>query len=192
MNAQDTNIDAEVRRRLGKFGAIAFCLLSLVVGGIYGSSYMWGRGGRGYFSPDTLDTKTQSEWLIPLTKIPVYRSSFEYHKNDLSQFLIDEEYWKPNEKENPKWISSFHWNMQWHDGESQLHRQLTSRSDDWITWTMANPQFAKLVWPHVLTLLRDGGGESLVLSILLHAQGASDVEGLRLLLEFDGIKLQWQ
>ncbi len=135
------------RRRI----LVAFALLavaSYVVCGI------WGEGGRGFFSPDTLECRTQSELLFPLTHVPLYRSQFSYHRYALVEYLISEGYWSSVETPSPRWVPTFHWNRQWRDGTSNFHRAFGWRSHEWIEWTKQNPQIAAKSWPMVIDALR--------------------------------------
>ena len=114
----------------------------------------WSDGGRGFFSPDTLDCRTQSEMLFPGTKIPIYRSTYDYHRYELVEYLIAEGYWSPVETTSPRWFATFHWNRQWRDGTSDFHRAFGWRSEEWIQWTKDHPEIAAKLWPVVLDALR--------------------------------------
>lgn len=125
--------------------AILPCLLSLFVSP--------SRGGRGFFCPSTLETRTQSEYL--LWGIPVYRSHFRYRHDDVTAYLIAKGYWSPQTTESDQWIPTFHWNEQWRDGESSLERALFWRDEFWSNWSEENPEMAADLWPRVLRLLRE-------------------------------------
>jgi hypothetical protein len=125
--------------------AIAPCILYLFVSP--------SRGGRGFFSPSTLETKTQSEYLI--WGAPIYRSRFEFRHDDITAYLIAKGYWSPQTTGSDRWIPTFHWNEQWRDGESSLERELFWRDEFWINWSNENPKVAVEFWPRVLELLRD-------------------------------------
>lgn len=114
-------------------------------------------GGRGFFSPDTLEYRTQSERLILVAEIPVYRSAYRYDSHELIDYLVAKEYWSPQPAPEPRWIFLFHWNRSWKDGESGFHRRLFWRKDFWIEWTEKHPERAAEVWPRVLELLRTDG-----------------------------------
>lgn len=111
------------------------------------------RGGRGFFSPSTLETKTQSEYLI--CGVPIYRSNFDVRQDDITTYLIAKGYWSPQAAESDRWIPTFHWNEQWRDGESSLQRALFWRHEFWINWSEENPEMAAELWPRVLRLLRE-------------------------------------
>jgi hypothetical protein len=109
-------------------------------------------GGRGFFSPDTLQMRTQAEtrscW-----------SEFAYHRPKLVEFLIAEGYWSPVEAAEPRWIETFHWNRQWRGGTGQLQKELSWRGENWIQWTNNNRQLAAMLWPRVLRGLRSTNAE---------------------------------
>ena len=162
-------------------------MVSYVLAGIFG------KGGRGFFSPDTLETKTQSEWLLPLIHVPLYRSSFSYSRDKLVDYLVQEGYWKPAvETGTPRWILSFQWNQLWRDGESFLHRELAWRSAEWMDWSRENPRIAERLWPGVLDALRtpDGPNERRAEILLRHAQMAPSLKEFEeRLFKLDGITL---
>jgi hypothetical protein len=136
----------------------------------------FGRGGRGFFSPDTLETKTQREHLIPVVNIPIWRSSFQVHRQELVTFLISEGYWSPTANDSPRWIIAFHWNDQWRDGETRLHREL-SRGEDWIAWTKEHPLMAEVIWPQLIDVLQDPTASPATAGTLMRcAYGASDLK----------------
>jgi hypothetical protein len=131
-------------------------LLLAVVAVAYVAGFAFGRGGRGFFSPDSLDNRTQSEILLPLTELPLYRSRYEYHRYPLTNYLVGKGYWSARAAESPRWVSTFHWNEQWHDGTAPFHKELGWRVQDWITWSEAHPDIAADFWPRVLRIMRDG------------------------------------
>ncbi|MEZ6069120.1 MAG: hypothetical protein R3C10_02375 [Pirellulales bacterium] len=116
-------------------------------------TYQYGRGGRGYFSPDTLRMRTQREFLIPLVNVPVWRSRYDVHQQPLVTFLKEEGYWSPTNNEPPRWILAFHWNDHWWDGDLLWHKELV-RDEFWIQWTIEHPDMARVVWPLVIQTLR--------------------------------------
>lgn len=135
---------------------ITILLASCLVGGVSLFSILYGKGGRGFFSPDTFQIKTQSEILLPPTEIPLYRSSFDYHREPfkLVAYLVAEGYWQPVQTDEPRWILMFHWNNQWHDGQTQLYHYMSKHPNEWIEWTEANRSLAAVLWPMVLSILR--------------------------------------
>lgn len=118
------------------------------------SALLLGRGGQGEFSPDTLEARTQREYLIPLTEIPIYRGSFERTRWPIADFLVTNGYWSAAKSAEPCWMETFRWNRQWRDGESTLYRELVWHGDQWIQWTKDHPDLAKLMWPRLLEVLR--------------------------------------
>ncbi|MBE7464613.1 MAG: hypothetical protein HS116_14140 [Planctomycetes bacterium] len=115
-----------------------------------------GLGGRGFFSPDTLEYRSQSERTVFATEIPLYRSAFRYDSHELVNYLVEKGYWSPRPASEPRWIFLFHWNRNWKDGESCFHRSFFWRKDFWMEWTEKHPERAAEVWPQVLELLRAG------------------------------------
>ncbi|GMV84070.1 MAG: hypothetical protein AMXMBFR7_52540 [Planctomycetota bacterium] len=113
-------------------------------------------GGRGFFSPDTLEYRSQSERTVFATEIPLYRSAYRYDAHELVDYLVAKGYWSPRPASEPRWIFLFHWNRSWKDGASGFHRRFFWRKDLWIEWTEKHPERAAEVWPHVLELLRAG------------------------------------
>ena len=134
---------------------------------VYLASAGCGRGGRGYFSPDTLDCRTHSEWLVPLTRIPVYRGTSSTHRYAAVDWLIAQGFWSKSDAWDPRWLPTFQWNEQWKDGQSQFHRELGWRGEAWVQWSKDNPEMAKALWPRVLTALRRPG--------VTHTADASDL-----------------
>lgn len=126
----------------------------LLVAAIYLISWFEARGGRGFFSPDTLEAKWQSEILLLGTEIPIYRSSYRFHRYELVDYLISEGYWSPQKTEHPRWISTFWWNEQWHPGQTMLYRELAGSENHWIEWSEEHPDIAEVLWPQVLSELR--------------------------------------
>ena len=132
----------------------AVLVLSLVVGGVYLYSYSYHSGGIVWFSPDTLKFKTQSEVLLPSTRVPIFRSQTEYRQepDKLVQFLVANGYWSRVEPETPRWIVTYHDNEQWRVARHPLF----GHPYRWIEWTEKNPDLARVMWPRVLSLFRRG------------------------------------
>jgi hypothetical protein len=155
-----------VGRRLRTILAVCGSAVALV----YLASAGCGRGGRGYFSPDTLDCRTHSEWLVPLTRVPVYRGTSSTHRYAAVDWLIAQGFWSKSDASDPRWLSTFQWNQQWKDGQSQFHRELGWRGDAWVEWSKANPDMARALWPKVLSALRQPGVEDIdAATNLMHA-----------------------
>ncbi len=155
---------------------LAVCGSALAL--IYVASAGCGRGGRGYFCPDTLDSRTHSEWLVPLTRLPVYRGASSTHRYPSVDWLIAQGFWSKSGASEPRWLSTFQWNQQWKDGQSQFHRELGWRGEAWVQWSKDNPQMAKALWPKVLTVLRRPGVTSTAdaSDLMFTAQHARSVE----------------
>ena len=163
-------------RRLLPRAALAACGSAVLLA--YLAAAVWGRGGRGYFSPDTLECRTHPEWLLPLTDIPLYRGPDSTHRWPVVDYLVAHGLWSRSETPDPRWLTTFQWNRQWRDGQSQFHRELGWRGEWWVEWSEKNPEMAKALWPKVLAALRRPGttdtGEAEIL--LFAAQKARSVE----------------
>lgn len=137
-----------------KFRKLTRWAIGLVVA-VYAISWDTASGGRGFFSPDTLEWKTQSEILLPLTAVPIDRSFYRTHRSELVNDLITKGYWSTRSTDKPGWLSMYRWNEQWRDGDSELHRQMTShRGQRWVEWSDSHPDLAAVLWPRVLSELR--------------------------------------
>jgi len=162
------------RKRAIWCGVLALAAVALV--------YVWpalGWGARGEFSPDTLQCRSQREWLLlPFTDVAVYRSSYDYYQNDLTRYLVDRGSWSPREAAAPRWIPLYHYNPQWRDGWSMLQHQVFKNHVRWIEWTEGNPEIAAVIWPHMLTILRDAkyDGDVYAVSMLEFASRVNDLE----------------
>lgn len=113
-------------------------------------------GRQQYFSPHTLEVRTDYERLLPGTSVPVLVLDQQRHLPDLAEYLIAQGYWKPQKVKNPKWYrwcSSIDWNIQWHGDSIFLYSDLHTRHS-WSDWTEENPELAAVVWPLVLQALR--------------------------------------
>lgn len=149
------------------------------------SAMSFGRGGRGFFSPDTLEFRHQGEWLVPIVNVPILRTPRSAPERwDLVNFLITKEYWRPVQMEQPRWQVTFRWNQQWRDGQSQTYRELAWRGNEWIEWSEANPEIAKRVWPAVLSALRHSESSELndAWTLLRFARGCDNVRQLERIL----------
>lgn len=130
------------------------CLIGVVaISVLYGVSWIFAAGGVHYFSPHTLETYSHREILLPFTEIPIYRSTSVTYRYDLTQYLIDEAYWSPDNVDRPLLLTN-RWNHQWRDGQTDLHRQFAWKAEQWIEWTETHREIAAKLWPHVLQLLR--------------------------------------
>lgn len=104
------------------------------------------RGGRGYFAPDTLEFQVQSEYTILGGKIPLFRSQRQSVTYPLLDYLQQSGYVPTLPSPPRKWDEEFHWNFAWKDGYSDFLRVLTRRSHDFIEWSKADADRAKLYW----------------------------------------------
>ncbi|HEX5104934.1 MAG TPA: hypothetical protein VFV87_14035 [Pirellulaceae bacterium] len=110
-----------------------------------------------YFSPDTLQSRYQVEKLFPGTRIPIYRSGYRESESQLVDYLIRKGHWKPIATKSPRWVLTSHSNSQWKDGQSYVHKEFFWRDEKWVDWSEKNPKRAAVLWPQVLSILRDVG-----------------------------------
>ena len=164
------------------FAVVAIAIMAAIA--------VWGwttvaHGGRTYFSPDTFQVRFQSEVLLPLSYAPAWRSSFTYRHDTypLVEYLVSHGFWAPVATPEPRWILLNHWNVQWRDGHSTLYKYL--KSQEWIEWTESHPDVAKVLWPNVLSLLRDSSYTWEVEHVMYLARGASTEAEWRELVERD-------
>jgi hypothetical protein len=155
--------DPNAQPRADKDYRVRFTLRTLLVLTAVVALGCWGLltvfstpGGRHFFSPDTLETKFQSERLLLYSEIPVYRSEYKHYHWELVDYLVARKYWAPRVVETPRWIATDHSNEQWKDGQSIMHREFSWRGKSWIEWTERNPDVAEVAWPLVLKVLRSG------------------------------------
>ena len=160
-------------RALLIFTATVFVAIAIV----FRYSQSVASGGRGFFSPHTLEFRTQSETLLPGTEIPLYRSQFKCREwdSELVVYLVGRGYWQPIENARPVWLLMFHSNSQWRDGHNHFYREFTRNSQDWITCSDANPELAATLWPRILNLTRDKKMTGVQL-VMRYAQSSSNVE----------------
>jgi len=151
-STDSTNAIARVVRQYGRRCVAVLCVAA--VGAAYVGAFTAGRGGRGFFSPDTLQYRTQSEALLPLTEIPLFRSPYGYHQPPLIQYLVAEGLWVPRAAPRPRWFHAFRWNRQWRGGTNELHKELSWRGQTWVDWSKQHPDVAAEMWPLLLNTLR--------------------------------------
>jgi hypothetical protein len=142
---------------------------------VYGLAAAFGRGGRGYFSPDTLELYGHSELLIPWTNISIYHGRPEHHSSLLADHLVARGYWTRSVVAEPRWVLMFRWNQQWKDGQSSLHREIVWRAEFWVKWTDENPTLARAMWPRVLAMLRTSGDAENTAHLMYAAARATNV-----------------
>jgi hypothetical protein len=144
------------------------------------------RGGRLYFSPDTYMAERQSELLLCKTEMPCYRSWPTAFRPKLASYLIESGYWKPRTVSHPKWLCVEHWNDRWRDGHGPLVGPLFGRDGvDWIMWSRTHPKVAEFLWPLIEQELRAGASDGRVVTIMLDAQQASDLDEFKRFLQAD-------
>lgn len=170
-----------LKRAVGVIGLTAFVFIAVALS----VSWKYAKGGRTFFSPDTLETKSQSETLLIQTPVPLYRSSFSQGRYELVDFLIDAGYWSPAAADPPRWLPTNHWNRQWKDGQSPIHREFAWFADDWIAWTGQHPDIAAVLWPRVLGELRSNHPDCQwqAYRLMWHAKSAQTVEAFEQSLE---------
>jgi len=112
------------------------------------------RGGLGYFSPYTLQYRTQSERTFFATGIPFYRSSYGYEDHPLISTLVREGFLSPQSDSADRWICVSHWNQSWKDGHGRLYSVLNRDIEEVLGWTRRNPKCAKILWSEGFRYLR--------------------------------------
>jgi hypothetical protein len=157
---------------------IIFVVCGSALATVYVAAAGFGGGGRGYFSPDTLDCRTHAEWLVPLTRFPVYRGPSSTHRYPVVDYLVARGFWSASDRPAPRWLPTFRWNAQWKGGHSTFHYEMGRRGDDWVAWSDANPATAAALWPMVLAALRSPGvtGTRDASDLMLAARLAKSVE----------------
>jgi hypothetical protein len=126
--------------------SLAIVLPCLFVAFGYGATKRVGL--RAYFSPDTLESRSQVEFALVWGRLTISPPS------ELVQYLIEKGFWQPRQVAEPRWIEMSHINHRWRGGINPLHKELTWKRG-WIEWIEANPTLAKALWPRVLTILRE-------------------------------------
>ncbi len=167
-----------VRLQQTKSLIMLFLAIVLIVTAVYATAWLTSRGSRGQFSPQTLELRTRSQLLLPLTRITIYASSWHYSKYELCEYLIKEGFWVPNPTDDPQWILSFHWNQWWRDGQTKFHTEFGFRGEQWIDWSRANGALAAHLWPKMLEAMRSGDDTAIheMLGRMMIARGFKTVE----------------
>lgn len=144
-------------------------------------------GGRQFFSPDSLEVRSQTEDLLRGTEIPIYRSRYSYGRSELTAFLIENGYWQASRSVKPRWILMNHWNSQWSDGHSPLLRELSWRATEWAEWSKTHPDLAAVVWPLILETIRsdDERRRANAVALLEHARRSDNIAEFRKTLDSD-------
>ena len=133
------------------------------------------QGSLHYFSPDSLESTYRLEGLLFWTQIPLYHSGLRDKPVTLVDYLIGKGHWTKANSNRRRWITTAHFNKQWHDGQLPLHRELYWHGEKWIDWSEANPELAKVVWPRLLAALRDNRTEHFAVELLYLAENAKTV-----------------
>jgi hypothetical protein len=160
---------------------LVLAVVAVTVCVLCGVAVVFASGSRGFFSPDTLETRTQRELLLPMTELPLFRSRYEVHRYKLVDYLVAKGYWAPNAAATPRWLPVFHYNEQWRDGHSNFHSQSswTMKSQQWIDWSEENPEVASELWPRVLAVLRSGNEDAVEYAsyLMWDARESESLEG---------------
>ena len=164
-------------RRIAAWWAIVLIFVPLFLLSVI----VYGRGGRTFFNPDSLETCSQGEYLVPIVELPIARLPYSYYRYPLTEYLITEGLWTPMRTDHPRWELVNHWNEQWRDGHADLHKEFGWNSEHWIEWTKANPEIAEIMWPEMLTILRRDAFDAV--QIMYSAEHAKTVEEYRANLE---------
>src|SRR5262245_42610390 len=129
-------------------------------------------GSRHYFSPSSLRSQYQRDNLLT----PFFGRQAIEKSSALVDYLVERELWAPLSPGDSDWIQTAHFNPQWRDGQSYLHRVLYWDCDAWMTWTKENPKLANAVWPHVLAALRSDGSKHSACELLDLAKHSTSLE----------------
>jgi len=132
-------------------------------------------GGISYFSPYSLEVRSQEEFTIFSGEIPLYRSSPTYRTPELMEFLVKEGFAQPVEPERQRWLLFYHSNGAWKDGGTPLEYLMSRQRHDLIEWSLADRERAALYWSEGFRLLRselkaDVVAGGLLLSIGWHCE----------------------
>jgi hypothetical protein len=139
-------------------------------------------GARGYFSPDSLESRVQAESRLVWW-------GFHYYQYPLAEYLIKKGYWSPKLGE-PRWIETYHWNYAWRGGQSRLHKEMGWRAEEWIDWSESNSLVAGAAWPRVLDALRsdDPNVRDEATSIMYAARNAKNAGDFERALKAEGLE----
>lgn len=96
------------------------------------------RGGRGYFSPYTLEYYTQSEITIFIRAWPIYHSTPKKAVNEMLNYLVDSGYVAVSSPENDIILPVFHWNSAEKDGHSMFYKAFMS--EHILKWSKQNTE----------------------------------------------------
>lgn len=153
---------------MNRLATIAFLFIIAVVGGLLGTAT---RGGRAYFSPDTLELRTQTEITLLFGKLPIYRSSLDLSDNAVLTYIRDERFVAPKPTAQQRWLLVFHQNGAWKDGFTYLYLPLYSHRDSILEWCREDRQRAELYWSKGFRYLRSENPNEVALGeqILAHS-----------------------
>lgn len=112
------------------------------------------RGGLTYFSPDTLEYETQSEFTVFNGTLPIYRSHREPTDNALISYLGNSGLVAAQRPPTIRWMMVYHSNRAWNDGFGALYNVLVRDRQRIISWSQADPARARIYWTTGLQLLR--------------------------------------
>ncbi len=137
--------------------AIFTIFFALSVSLVFVAAALFGDGSIGCFSPDTLQSRRQTEYVIPMTDVQVYRSAGSVSRWPIVNYLIAKGYWSDSKVSEPRWICTSRENPQWRCGTSRFERELAGNEAEWRKWTEENPELANCFWPRLLAELRKPG-----------------------------------
>jgi len=132
--------------------AFVFCVVAVLAAALL---LLTGtRGGRAYFSPYTLEYKTQAEFAVLAGQFPIYLSTLKHTENDLVAFIQEEGYVTAVPAKFQRWELIFHWNQAWKDGDGPLYDVLIRHRPEIIEWSKADPERARIYWSEGFKCLR--------------------------------------
>lgn len=103
------------------------------------------RGGLAYFSPDTLEYRSQREFTILGGSLPLWRSRHRTSHVPIIAAAIVNGWIRPTNRPQ-RWDYVFHWNGAWKGGYSPVYDVFHRGDDHILERSLADPEWAKLYW----------------------------------------------
>jgi hypothetical protein len=147
-----------------------------------------GRGGESQFNPATLECRGVADYYIPYTLVRVWSRPGEPYRPRIAQFWLEEGYARAGEP-GGRWDTVTGWGGRWlrTTGDAKLfwyHASCASdeQAEEWIAWSRRHPDLAADLWPRVVGLLRQAGGErsfacyGAAAELMVRVRGAEDAK----------------
>lgn len=156
--------------------ALVGCVASLAA-----LTLAFGRGGSVAFSPDTLQAGWRAEWHVPFTDVAVWRGARAQHRWPLVEHLVSRGYWVPSpDSGRPRWVETSRWRPGVRDGTTRFEYEMIGQGEEWVRWTDANPELARVLWPPLLASLRHARGPGVLdqgaaLMVARHARSPEEL-----------------